>query len=522
MKKLDLSWFDRALMSVFPEYGMRRVRARVVTANLERHYEAAEYNRRTQNWKSNQSDADLVLRQAGRELRFHARDLIRNNGWARRGQNVVANNTVGWGIRAKATGPAATAAQQIWRSWAETTECESDNRQTFYGIQHLLMKNLFADGEVLIRKRYRRLSDGLTVPLQLQVLEADYINTAWNQLTSLAGGPIIQGIEFDKLGARAAYWLYPQHPGSGRNFATPVRISADEIIHVYDVERAGQTRGASWLAAAILSLKDLDHYEDAELMKQKIAACFAAFVVDTDGTASPLAEPGQGGDDSIETLEPGLISNLPPGRDVKFGNPPVMTSDALPVRTLRKIAAAIGVTYEDLSGDYSQVNFSSARMGRLAHWANVTHWQSNMLIPIACQGVWDWVMEAAEINGQVGRDENDKLPGATWTPPPMPMLEPDKEGLALQRLVRTGALTVSGMIREQGFDPETHLAELAADLKQLDALGIVLDSDPRKVTQVGQEQPSETTLKAPTAPPPARVTLTKALELVASTRNEES
>jgi lambda family phage portal protein len=506
--RLEVSWWDRFLVSLVPQFGMQRLQARASIQQLERHYEAATSSRRTENWTRDAKDADLTLRGAARDLRLNARDLIRNNAWARRAQNVIANNTVGWGIIPKATGADAginTAAMDLWKTWAESTECESDNRATFYGIQHLIMRALVADGEVLIRRRFRRPSDGLTIPLQLQVLEADYLNTAMNALSSEAGGPIVQGIEFDKLGSRAAYWLWSQHPGSGRNAEAPKRVPADEVIHVFDVERPGQSRGVSWLASAIVNLKDLDDYDDAEIMKQKIAACFAAFVTDTDGLATPLGDTGTAPDDPVDTFEPGMIVNLPPGKTVVSASPPTMTSDALPMRTLRRVAAGIGVTYEDLTGDYSQVNFSSARMARIAHWGNVHRWQESMLIPLLCMPVWNWAMEAAVLAGAL-----PIAPRSTWTPPPMPMLEPDKEGLALQRLIRTGAMTPSQMVREQGRDPEAHWSEYAADLKALDTLGIVLDSDVRAMTQAGQAQPpppapaTDTPADPPTDAPPAK------------------
>jgi capsid protein len=77
---------------------------------------------------------------------------------------------------------------------------------------------------------------------------------------------------------------------------------------------------------------------------------------------------------------------------------------------------------------------------------------------------------------------------ARWTPPPLPMIEPDKEGLAYQRNIRSGLMTLSEAIRERGYDPDEMLTELADDFKRLDKLGLVLDIDGRKMTQAGQRQ----------------------------------
>lgn len=490
---------ERVISTISPEWALKRMRARMTVEMLARHYEAAQPGRRTAGWSRNATDVDLTIAPALLELRMHARDLMRNNSWARRARSIIANNTVGWGINPKATGSNPTVNAQadlLWKDWAATTECESEGRHTFYGIQHLAMKHIVTDGEVLIRRRARRAKDNLTLPLQLQVLEADFLDQARSTYNSPAGGPTINGVEYDKLGRRAAYWLYEVHPGSGRNVNPSRRIPADQVLHIAYTERALQTRGVSWLGAAIVNLKDLDEYDDAELMKQKIAACFAAFVSDTELGGTLVGEPSTS-DPLTEVLQPGMIEQLPPGKQVTFGNPPLMTSDALPTRTLRRVASGLGVTYEDLSGDYSQVNFSSARMSRLSHWSNVYDWQWNMLIPLLCQAVWDWAMESAVIIGEL-----PEAPGADWTTTPMPMIEPDKEGLALQRMVRGGAMTFSEMIRGQGGDPEAHFKEYADDLKRLDDLKITLDSDARKVSQVGQEQPSEITANEP-APKPA-------------------
>jgi capsid protein len=93
-------------------------------------------------------------------------------------------------------------------------------------------------------------------------------------------------------------------------------------------------------------------------------------------------------------------------------------------------------------------------------------------------------MEAAVIMSLV----RDPAPGAAWTPPPMPYIDPEKEGLAFVRNVRGGSQTLSESLRERGYDPDKVLREYAADNAKLDKLKIILDSDPRKTTQAGQAQ----------------------------------
>ncbi len=181
---------------------------------------------------------------------------------------------------------------------------------------------------------------------------------------------------------------------------------------------------------------------------------------------------------------PGQILYLPPGKSVTFATPPsVAEHGTFTSSQLRRVAASLGVTYEDLTGDYSIATFSSARMARLSHWAKVRDWSWNMLIPQLCDGVWRWIMEpAAKVEGW------PEVPRADWAPPPMPMLEPEKEGLAYTRLIRSGAMTLYQAIRERGEDPVSHLAEIAEGNAKLDELGIRLDSDPRRTSTSGIAQ----------------------------------
>lgn len=490
-EQLDVSWWDRLLIGIAPDWGLRRVRARGTAQLMARHYEAAQGGRRTSGWTRNASDANSANHAALTALRELSRDLRRNNGWARSGIETIVNNTVGWGIlpkpgdRSRARGQQALA---IWNAWARETACDFDGRLNFYGLQRLAMETIVESGEVLIVQQPASSADGLPIPLRLQILDPDYLDANRNGIAMPSGGRIIDGVEFDKQGRRVAYWLYTSHPGGQGIMSSrfeSVRTPADRVLHIYRVDRPGQVRGTPWLSSAITRIKDLDDFEDAELMQQKVAACFGAFVTDIDAAGTAIGGTTTAGTDGyqIEQLEPGHIAYLSPGQSVEFAQPPSPQNGAFSERALRRIAVSLGVTYEDLTGDYSKVNFSSARMARIAHWQNVSVWREHMLIPQLCGGVWRWAM------GLVAAMQDwPAVPAAQWAAPPMPILEPDREGLAYQRLVRTGAMTWGQMVRELGYDPIEQLDEIENFNRELDDRGIVLDTDPRKTTTAGQQQ----------------------------------
>ncbi len=493
------TWLDRAIGWISPGWAQSRARSRLVA----RHFEAASSGRRTDGWHRKATDPNAAASGPTLSLlRAQARDLVRNNPWARRGLRRLTSGIVGYGIRPKAKGRGADIAMRAFETWGETTECDAAGRLTFYGIQRLCMRTIAESGEVLIRRRWRRPTDGLAVPMQLQVLEPDLIDSGRDGIRLPNGGKIIQGIELDAIGRRVAYWLFDEHPGGRSIFSTASRrIPAENVLHVYDQERAGQVRGPSWFASVDVRLHDFDEYEDATLIKQKVAACMAAFVTDLDGSGAPL---GEGGTDLpsgqlTDTIEPGMIIPLAVGKTVTVSQPPAANDHAsFSATSLRGVAAGLGVTYEDLTGDYSQVTYSSARMARLAHQPDVDDWRWNMLIPLFCAPAWRWMLEALAMAG-----EDVELAQAEWTPPATPLLDPDAEGTAYQRLVRDGFMTWPQVIRELGYDPRAQLKEIEETNTALDKGKIVLDCDPRRTSGAGQLQMSGASGGAPAKAPAA-------------------
>lgn len=470
------SWLDKAISLVAPGYALSRIRARLATEAL-RHYEAATMGRRGAGWGgASGGDANAVMGLSLHTLRARARDLVRNNGNARAALRQITNNVVGWGIVGKPVKGNAEAAK-LWKAWAETTACDTEGRLDFYGIQKLVLRTVAESGECIVRRRIRRPEDGLPIPMQLQVLDPDYLDTERTGVTLPNGHRIVHGVEYDQLARRAAYYLFPQHPGSEVAMGqASVRVPAESVTHVFHSERPGQVRGATWFASVLVRFKDHHEYADATLMKQKVAACLAVLVSDLDGSSTALGQ----ADGMIDSLEPGWIGHVPQGTQVTAVEPPTVAEFAdYSKATLRECAAGLGVSYSGMTGDYTGMPFSAARMERLTEQGNVEDWRWQMLIPQLCSRVWAWAMEVAVVM------EGGEVPEAEWTPPAAPMIDPANEGLAYMRNIRVGLQTWPEVIRERGRNPEEVLREIADWNARLDKLGITLDSDARRTTQAG-------------------------------------
>jgi lambda family phage portal protein len=386
-------------------------------------------------------------------------------------------NTIGSGIQAQWPDPER---QARWRAWMASTSIDADGRLNGYGLQALVLRSVVESGDVLIRRRPRRMDDGLTVPLQVQVLEGDYLDHGKTETTP-AGGWITQGVEFDRLGRRVAYWLYPEHPGdpTGRMSATSKRYPSADFLHIYRIDRPGQVRGVPWGAGAMLRLRMLDDYQDAQLERQRLAACYTAFVGDVE---APMAT-----DDATELLdklEPGAIEILPPGKTISFASPPQPENDKeFMLAVLRAAAADYGIPYEVLTGDLSEVNFSSARMGWNEFSRNLDAWRWQMLSPQFLEPLASWYLDAERIAGYAAAEDDRPL----WTAPARTMVDITREGPAIRDMCRAGLLSIPEAIRQQGYDPLTLAEEQAEFLSVLDRLGLQWDSDPRADTARNKE-----------------------------------
>lgn len=459
-------------------------------AKKSRGYEGASKSKRLSRWKTTGASANAETFGGLHTLRNRSRDLRRNNPYAARGIQVITSNVVGPGIHVQFRKPeedlkVSTALEEKWWDWAHTTAIDYDGRHNLFGLQRLVSDCVVESGEVLVR---RRVLAGLAFPIQYQVLEPDFLDT--NATKGEGQNIIIQGIEFNPQGKRVAYHLFETHPGgNGLDFRPSSfksnRVPASEVRHIYRMDRPGQARGVPWLAPCIVRLRDLDDYEDAQLTRQKIAACFVAFIKDIDPNAAST-DISEGEDcETAERVEPGIIEELPFNKEVQFGNPPSVEGYKEYVTVhLHAIAAGLGVTYSELTGDLSQVNFSSGRMGHLAFQRNIDTWRKEIIIGQFLEGVVEDFRTFSAIQGEGTDGWIHK-----FIPPRREMIDPTKEVPAAIEAIKGGLSTLSDEIMAQGKDPAEHLALYAADMKLVDKLGLKLISDARVEIEASKPAP---------------------------------
>ena len=459
-------------------------------------YDGIGSGRRALAWSVGNPGAVAAMLFNQTELRAKSRDLVRRNAWANAALESYVANAIGTGIKPQSMLTDSTqreAVQTLWRNW--TVEADAAGLTDFYGLQAMACRAMLEGGEVLLRLRYRRPEDALSVGLQLQVLEPEHLPVQMNSVAE-NGNLIRAGIEFDRLGKRVAYHLYRSHPEdgalapmSGNGDTSTVRVDAAEIIHMYRPLRPGQIRGEPWLARALMKLHDLDQYDDAELVRKKTAAMFAGFVtrlVPEDNLLNEGLSDASGV--AMAGMEPGTMQILEPGEDIKFSQPADVGgsySEFLRMQ-FRAVAAAMGVTYEQLTGDLTQVNYSSIRAGLLEFRRRVESLQHGVIVHQLCRPIWQAWMDQAVMEGALN------LPGyanaktvrrdyqaCKWIPQGWQWVDPLKEADAMKAAIRSGLMSRSEAISANGYDAEDVDREIAADNARADGLGLIFDSDPR-------------------------------------------
>jgi lambda family phage portal protein len=490
-----MNLLDRVISYVSPDIGRRRAANRLAMEYMsgQRNFDGATRGRRGANWRAPGTSANAAALPQVQTLRDRSRDLIRNDPFAKRGKEAWVDNAVGSGIVPTPDTGVDKLDRQIAEAWEEFAQsCDAEDGGDFYALQALACGTIVESGDVLTRRRRRRSSDGFAIPLQLQLMEPDHLDTIKQ---SQGGNRVISGIELDALNRRQAYHVMPDHPGETspvlRGLRTQsVRIPADQIAHVYRKTRPGQLLGVPWLAPVMLDIRDLGDYDQAELVRKKIEACLAVFVTSQDGEDPRLLGAETTDDDGyrIETLEPGMIEYLQPGEDVKTATPqPSAGYEGFVRQRLHKIAIGLEMPYIVLTGDVSQVNYSSFKAGNIQFQATVRRFQRHTLVPCWCQPVWRWFIDSAFAAGRI----RSPVSRVRWTFPAFESVDRQKEALADLIEVRMGKVTMQEVIRRAAGDPDRVLADLKKWSDEIDDRELILDSDPRKVTRAGVGQFSD-------------------------------
>jgi len=457
--------------------------------------EGAMARRRLRGWQPPLENINSLVAAGGPRLLARARELVVTNGYAANACEAFAANLVGDGIKPSsliADPDLRDQVQRLWLTW--TDEADADGLTDFYGLQAMVAREMFVAGECFVRIRPRRLEDGLTVPLQLQLLQSEML--PFEKTEEIGGGRRIRcGIEFDAIGRRIAYHFRRRHPGDSTDRGAPipetVRVPASEVLHVYRPIDAGQIRGLPHVAPAMVRLFLLDQYDDAELDRKKTAAMFAGFITKTAPEEALLGEVAAEDGTATASLEPGTMQVLLPGEDVKFSSPADVGGgfEAFQYRTLLAVSASLGLPYHLVTGDVRQANYSSLRAELVEFRRRVEQLQHGVLAFQLCRPVWRRWLDAAVLAGALEADPAALRP-VQWIPPRWDWVDPLKDIQAQVLAIESGLLSRRKAVEATGYDIEEIDRENAADAARAADLGLTYRMSPGE-TQGARATPQQ-------------------------------
>lgn len=374
-------------------------------------YDASDVVDKLGSWQPALRSADADLLPEKGTLDARARDTARNDAYVASGSTLHKDNIVGsryllnskpktkilWGKDDK-----------IWEQdfqeevetkftlWAESPQnwIDAGRTKTLTDLVRVSVGVFSIGGEVLLSGEWMP-DDGRPYRTAVQMIDSDRLSTPWDHLIT-SNRKIRNGVERDRFGAPRAYHIKRSHE-SDLQYNEPFtnafkwkRVMGRKpwgrqmILHVFEQLRADQTRGVSSMVTALTEMRMTKRFRQTELERAIIASTYAA-TIETEMPGDAIYTAMGGGDDNNPAVDwstkylsavadySGGSKNMHlngtripmffPGTALKIQNPGASSpqGDKFEQSLLRYIAASMDVSYEQLSKDFSNTNYSGFR-----------------------------------------------------------------------------------------------------------------------------------------------------------------
>lgn len=490
---------------------------------------AAKFDRSIALWRPPFQSADLDMLPHKQLIDTRVRDAVRNDSYVAGANRFYKNNVVGIGYKLMAS-PKYHVLKKT-PEWAKEFKKEVEDKFALWanspdnwvdasrhtdlaGLLRLAVSSYFSSGEVLATVEWDR-NPARPFYTCIQLIDPDRLDSP---LEVRADVNMRAGIRFDKYGAPVEYHIRANHP-SGYSHDRPFEIKKIktykpwgriQVIHLYELTRPEQSRGVSVLVSALKELNVIKKFRDVVLQNAVVQATYAAVITselpsdavysmlgagtDADGmgllegaVAQTLSVTKQFTDGANNlTIDGTKIPHLPPGTDLKVLTPgqggPLGTD--FESSLLRYLAASLGISYEQLSKDYSKSSYSSARAAMTETWKNMQSIKREVTDVLASHIYRLWLEEAIN-RGDIDsmRDSADFYEGmnkdaytnCSWIGAARGQIDELKEGQAASLRIQSNLSSHSREASLQGNDIDEVMEELADEKKRMEELGITLE-----------------------------------------------
>lgn len=426
-----------------------------------------------------------------------ARDLDENNGWINGGLDRRVESVIGVNIRLSAQPKYsllnrdhawrmdwAVKVQDRFAVWASDIHhrCDTRMKLSLGAIARLAYLTYLRDGEMAAE--IRDLHRGIENPTSILLIEPERISTPPHLIESRN---IRNGVVFDDNGAAMGYWVRNSHPNDpyagfeGQKWTYVPAMGPTgrtNFLHVFNPRRAEQNRGISRLAEVMVPAKMLDRVDRAEVSAALKAAIFSLFIKSpgsTEDLESALAPATDGSsidpwvaeylayrEKSPVMVDSAQVVHLLPEEDVVTpqATHPNSNYPEFAKTVLQKVAASLGVSYPQMSQNWADINYSSARALLNELWRSFKedrhYFTQAFLTPI--YAAWlEWEVANGSVKvpgGPAGFYKNKTaICMAEWIGPGRGSVDPLKEANANNLDTAAGRKSTVECILEDGRDP---------------------------------------------------------------------
>lgn len=359
-------------------------------------------------WNPRAKTADAALLPGLDRANARADDLVRNHGIAQGGLQLHVDNIVGYLFRlnAKPRWRRLGISEADARSWATDVEAafmevaedpvgcylDAERRRTFTMMIREAVSAHTGRGEVTALADWIEDRPSGAPRTAIKTISTHRICNPHGIMDS---NELRHGVRVDRNGAAVSYWVRDVDASStfGDGFGytwkeIPRETSwgRQQFLHVFEPTDDGQTRGANKFLSVMEQIHMLNKLQNTKLQNAIVNAMYAA-VIETE-LGSEAAFEVIGSDNGHKKLEDymALFADYHEGADIRLNGvriPHLAPGERLDLKTssnadngfadleaaiIRYIAAGMGGSYEQLSRDYSKVNYSSGRLSMMENW----------------------------------------------------------------------------------------------------------------------------------------------------------
>lgn len=375
---------------------------------------AKRFDRDLQGWNPAQNSANGDMLPDKDVLDARSRDMARNDAYVQSGGTTHKDSIVGsmYMLNSKPRWRAMSLTEawaeefqaeveELFTVWAESPAKWVDNsgQNDFTGLIRLAVGVYTFGGEVLATVEWPR-DLGRDFNTAIQLIDSDRLMQPIKELYN----PLIRGgIRHDSRGQHLSYFIRIVHPRDFREMAlTPNGLyyteverkkpwGREQVIYIREQMRIDQTRAVGDIVAGLKSIAITQKFRDITLQNAVVNAMYAASIESDLPDEALYSQLGGGnfGDGVVDyaTTYLGAISqyigqsdnlkidgvrvpHLFPGTKLQMrpAGTPGGVGQGFEQSLLRYIAASLNISYEELSRDYSNTNYSSARAAMAVTW----------------------------------------------------------------------------------------------------------------------------------------------------------